>query len=177
MNKVTLVLLLLSVSFQASATKKVQGSLTVKAVVRNNTCAVAAASQNITINMGAEATKLFYEVGIEARENPFDIILEHCGSAAKGVKATLSGKAHPANPSLFSLNNPEVASSAKNIGIAVYDVKGKRVEPGKVSAAYVLDGELSNGNGLRFVARYVSTARPVIAGRAAGSLTFTLTYD
>lgn len=177
MNKVTLVCLLLLVSFQASALKTDRGSLTVKAVVRNNTCAVAATSQNITINMGAEATKLFYKVGIEARENPFDIILENCGPAAKGVKATLTGNAHPANRSLFSLNNPLAASSAKNIGIAVYDVEGTRVEPGNASAVYLLNGQFSNGKGLRFVARYVSTAMPVIAGRAAGTLTFTLAYD
>ncbi|MGE6178852.1 fimbrial protein [Aeromonas salmonicida] len=177
MNNITLACCLLLISCQVSALKTEKGSLTVKAVVRNNTCAVAAASQNIVINMGAEATKLFYQSGVEARDNPFDILLENCGPAAKGVTVMLTGTAHSVDRSVFALNNPQAASTAKNIGIALYDIEGKLVEPGNVSSGYPLNGELSNGTGLRFVARYRSTGMPVTAGRAGGSLTFTLTYD
>lgn len=177
MNNILIALLLMFFSLNADAVKTDKGSLSVKAVVRNNTCSVSSASQNIVINMGVEATKIFYQTGTEARENPFDIILENCGPAATGVKASLSGRAHPDNSTVFMLDNPLAASTAKNIGIAVYDKYGKRIEPGKDSGTYALNGAASDGTGLRFVARYISTAMPATPGRADGSLTFTLTYD
>lgn len=177
MNNIFIVLCFLLVSLSASAAKTEKGSLKVKAIVRNNTCSVASVSQNIRIDMGIEATKLFYQTGVEARDNPFNIVLENCGPAAKGVKASLSGVAHPSDSSVFILNNAQAPNTAKNVGIAVYDRYGKRIEPGKDSGTYVLNGAGSNGTGLRFVARYISTAMPVTAGKADGSLIFTLTYD
>lgn len=177
MNNLLIAICALVFSLHAFAAKTEKGSLKVRTVVRNNTCSVSSASQTIAINMGAEATKLFYRAGVEARDNPFDIILENCGPAAKGVKASLTGKPHPADPSVFEINNPQAAGSSKNVGITVYDKDGKRVQPGKTSGTYLLNGAASNGTGLRFVARYISTAMPVTAGRADGIMTFTLTYD
>ncbi|WP_447884806.1 fimbrial protein [Serratia fonticola] len=176
MNNIFIVLTVL-LSLPVFAAKTDNGQLKVKAVVKDNTCSVSAASQNIVIDMGVETTKLFYQKGVEARDNPFDIILENCGPVAKGVKASLTGNAHPADTSLFALNNPMASSTAKNVGIAIYDKDDKRVAPGKVSATYVLKGPLSNGSGLRFVARYASTAASVTPGTANSSLTFILTYD
>ena len=177
MNKRLFACFALLLSLPVHSAKTENGQLEVSAVIRNNTCSVAAASQNIVLNMGAEATKLFYQSGVAARENPFDIILENCGPIATGVRATLRGNAHAANSTLFALNSPLSPTTARNIGIAVYDQNGTRVEPGNTSGTYTLNGPLSDGIGLRFVARYVSTATPVIAGRADGSMTFTLTYD
>lgn len=177
MNNILIALVSLLVIFPVSAAKQETGQLKVSAVVRNNTCSVSAASQNVVIDMGAEATKLFYQKGVEARDNPFDIILEKCGPAATGVTASLTGNAHPADASLFALNNQAAPATAKNIGVAIYDKDNKRVAPGKKSSTYMLKGELSNGSGLRFVARYASTAAQVTAGRADSSMTFILTYD
>lgn len=177
MNKLFLAFFALLLSLPAHSAKTESGELKVRAVIRNNTCSVSAVSQNIVLNMGAEATKLFYETGVAARENPFDIILENCGPIATGVRATLSGNAHPANSTLFALNSPLAPTTARNIGIAVYDQSGTRVGPGNTSGTYTLNGQLSDGIGLRFIARYVSTAVPVVAGRADGSMLFTLTYD
>ncbi len=177
MNNLLILISVLLFSVDVSAVKTEKGTLRINAVVRNNTCSVSSASQNIAIDMGAEATKLFYQAGTEARENPFDIILENCGPAATGVKASLTGSPHAADLTVFSLNNPQASVTAKNIGIAVYDMYGKRIEPGKDSGTYVLNGVGSNGTVLRFVARYISTAIPVTAGKADGSLIFTLTYD
>ncbi|MGK3160217.1 fimbrial protein [Enterobacter kobei] len=177
MNRLLFAFFAILLSLPVHSAKTENGELKVRAVIRNNTCSVAAASHNIVLNMGAEATKIFYQPGVAARENPFDIILENCGPIATGVRATLSGNAHAANSTLFALNSPLAPTTARNIGIAVYDQNGTLVGPGNTSGTYALNGQLSNGLGLRFVARYVSTATPVIAGRANGSMTFTLTYD
>jgi major type 1 subunit fimbrin (pilin) len=177
MNNILIAFCVLLFSLNAEAVKTDNASLIVTATVRNNTCSVSSDSQMIIINMGFEATKFFYQTGVEARDNPFYIILENCGASASGVKASLTGSAHPANPSVFMLDNPQDVSTAKNIGIKVYDKSGKPVKPGGNSDTYVLNGADSNLTGLRFVARYISTAIPVTPGRADGSLTFTLTYD
>src|SRR5690606_39987981 len=128
-------------SLPVHSAKTENGELKVRAVIRNNTCSVAAASHNIVLNMGAEATKIFYQPGVAARENPFDIILENCGPIATGVRATLSGNAHTANSTLFALNSPLDPTTARNIGIAVYDQNGMHVGPGNTSATYALRSE------------------------------------
>eukprot|EP00102_Acyrthosiphon_pisum_P027522 XP_016664732.1 PREDICTED: protein FimF-like [Acyrthosiphon pisum] len=127
MNRLLFALFALLLSLPAHSAKTESGELKVRAVIRNNTCSVSAVSQNIVLNMGAEATKLFYETGVAARENPFDIILENCGPIATGVRATLSGNAHAANSTLFALSSPLSPTTARNIGIAVYDQNGTRV--------------------------------------------------
>lgn len=178
MNKWLISCGLLALSLGAEAAKTERGQLKVSAVIRNNTCELSAASVNIIVNMGTFSGKDFYQPGITGTDSPFTITLEKCGDVAANVSVRFDGTAHPANGELFALDNAAGTTTARNLGIAIIDAeRNKPVLPGRETDKYALNGLSTTVRPLSFIARYVSTAFPVTAGRADASVNFTMTYD
>lgn len=150
------------------------GQVSVTGRILDNTCVVSVSSQSLTVKMETEGHKAFFRPGDTGTTNPFSIVLERCGPAAKGVTLNFQGTADPGNQVLLAVNGG--AGSAVGLGIGIYERDGTPVPLNKNTRSYALTGGAPRVE-LKFHARYVAVSVPVKPGLASGTVTFTHTYD
>ena len=163
-------LMLFCASLQAAQDNKVS----VTGSILDNSCIVAPASAEQTVQMGDVASKQFGDTGSTLLPVRFTVDLQQCGPAANGVTLTFTGSQDTANPDLLAINGG--SGSASGLGIAILDERQVVIPLNKASQNYPLDPTLVD-NVLTFYAQYTSTAPAVSAGTANASATFSLTYE
>lgn len=151
-----------------------QGRIDVTGRILDNTCVVAIASQNQTVQMETEGHKAFFRPGDMGAANPFQVVLQRCGTAATAVTLSFQGMAVPGKPLLLAV--PGGVGNAAGLGIGLYEEDGTAIMLNGPTRKYRLQGGASRVE-LNYIARYVSVSVPVRPGRAAASVTFTHTYD
>ncbi|WP_447880264.1 fimbrial protein [Serratia fonticola] len=151
-----------------------QGQINVTGRILDNTCVVSVASQNQTVQMQEEGNKTFFRPGDTGTTNPFQVVLERCGAAAKGVTLNFQGTGDTRDPRLLSTGTGP--GRASGVGIGLYERDGTAIALNTDTRKYVLTGGAPRV-ALNYDARYVAVAVPVTPGRAAGAVTFTHTYD
>lgn len=174
MNKTAALRGLLWALCAAAPGAQATGQVSVTGRILDNTCVVSVASQNQTVQMQTEGHKAFYRPGDRGTTNPFSIVLERCGPAAKGVKLNFQGAAAAGNGALLAVTAG--AGTAVGLAIGLYERDGTPVPVNTDTRSYALTGGAPRVE-LKFDARYVALSVPVKPGRAAGAVTFTHTYD
>lgn len=151
-------------------------SLTVTGRVRDNACAVATASKDLSVDLLENATKGFLAVGATSPMVAFRIVLSPCGAATTAVKMGFTGTADSDNASLLKLDGG--SSNASGLGIQLLD-SSQAALPLNIASPTLPWTPLKPGqtNTLGFYARLVATRVPVTAGRVSATATFTLEFQ
>ncbi len=145
--------------------------------VRDNTCVVSTASQDMTVNLQSYSSKTFTTVGTTTGMVPFTLTFSSCGSAASAVKVGFTGVADTTNSTLLKIDSGG-STDAQGIGVEILDTD-KTVLSVNQSDDDMTWHTLTAGqqNSLNFYARMVSTKAPVTAGLVTASATITLEFE
>ncbi|HFT1963470.1 TPA: fimbrial protein [Enterobacter ludwigii] len=134
-------------------------------------CKIDSSSNNV--QMGSISTTAFgTSAGTTAAAKAFNIVLTNCPSGSQNINIRFDGTPEASNPSILALT-PETGV-ATNVGIALYESNGSTLIPLNTNST---PKTISTGtNTLPFVAKYMSTADAVTAGKASSAASFTIVY-
>ncbi|WP_160286602.1 fimbrial protein [Pseudomonas knackmussii] len=126
---------------------------------------------DLTVDMGQKRNTDFSGVGSTTPAKPIDIALQ-CEQNAN-VFITLSGDIDSSQPGTLKLSPS--GQTASGVGVQILDEAGVPV---------AFDTKLSHGQTseagpytLKYQARYIQTAKTIVAGQANAALTYTLKYN
>lgn len=135
-------------------------------------CEVAQNSWDQTVQMAQVKTATFADAGAKSADKKFQISLLTCDvTQFKNVSVSFAGQTNGDDATLLALDGGQGA--AENVGVAIYDGKGKKLALGTATADTALQ---VGSNTLYFSAAYVSTKKDVKAGSANATADFNLTY-
>ena len=176
MMKRSLYLLGLGLMMTCSHIFAADSSITIKGMVRDNTCAVAASAKNFTVDLMNNAAKQLYAVGKTTPLVPFSVVLSPCGSSVTAVKVGFSGIQDSENHNLLKLD-----SSASAAGMAVQILNDQKamlpVNTALSNIAWTTLTPKAASHVLNFYARLMTTHVPVVAGSVFATATFTLEFQ
>lgn len=160
------------------------GTLSFHGYIYNSTCTVMINdedSRDADIDMGRYSTNDFThagdEVGGEGNYGKFNLKLKGCPGHGD-VTLSMKGKIANGERSHLALDNEGADGVAKNIAIRIYDTDDL-VTPYNVNfdTTYKFSDETPEKEWeVGFIAKYVSTADEVEAGRADATLDYQITY-
>lgn len=160
------------------------GTLSFHGYIYNSTCTVMVNdedSRDADIDMGryatTEFTKAGTEVGGEGNYGKFNLKLKGCPGHGD-VTLSMKGKTANGEKTHLALDNEGADGVAKNIAIQIYDTDDLR-QPYYVNfdQTYKFDETSPEKEWeIDFIAKYVSTADEVEAGRADATLDYLITY-
>ncbi|MFZ5960554.1 fimbrial protein [Pseudomonas knackmussii] len=126
---------------------------------------------DLTVDMGQKRNTDFSGVGSTTAAKPIDIVLQ-CEQNAN-VFITLSGDIDSSQPGTLKLS--PAGQTASGVGVQILDESGEPV---------AFNTKLSHGQTseagpytLKYQARYIQTAKTIVAGQANAALTYTLKYN
>lgn len=141
--------------------------------IRDNTCAVAATSTSVNVDLLMNAAKELSSVGATTPPVPFSIELAPCGPSAKNVKVGFTGSQEARNDALLALDS---TSSAIGMGIHLLDSNMAGVAVNADSAnLQSISLTAGKSNTLNFYAQLMATG-PVSAGTVRATAGFTLEF-
>lgn len=126
-----------------------------------------------SVPMGSISTTAFAPgAGVTAAAKAFNIVLKECPSDSTTVNVRFDGTRDTSNSNILALTpGTDVAS---NVGIALYESDGSTLIP--LNADSAQKTLVSGDNTLPYVAKYMSTASTVGAGKADAVAYFTIIY-
>ncbi|MEQ5091662.1 fimbrial protein [Providencia rettgeri] len=152
------------------------GTITVKGNIRDNTCEVAAASNDFSVNLLSNSSKQFGQVGSTTQKIPFRIVLSRCGAAAQAVKIGFTGLEDQNNDSLLKIDN--TPGSAVGIGIQILNANSVVIPVNSPQSFLPWVSLIPNQpNTVQFFARMMSTQLPIVAGNVSSTANFTLEFQ
>ncbi|WP_410013509.1 fimbrial protein [Sodalis sp. C49] len=144
------------------------GTINFTGTILDTACVVEPAV--VAVNMGSLTVAAFSGVGATAGSTPFSITLTSCPAGLTTAQVFFSGAADPADSTVLGLT----AGGATGAGIALFESDGStRVNLGAASVAQPVTAA---GGSLDFVAKYMQTATPIVAGAANATAEFVLQY-
>lgn len=185
-GKALLSLLLAGSVMSASAEETQDGTITFSGFIYNSTCTIDLNGDNSPdahAQMGRYPTSAFgkkYDTaGGEGIYGKIDISLIDCPDQGN-VTLKLNGKPKNGESDILELDNPGDDSTAKNIGIIIYDRDGDHSGDGiDIDGSFEKEYHVENSASWEasYVAKYISMADDVEAGQANATLNYTLTYN
>lgn len=184
MGKTLLSLLLAGSVMSVSAEETQEGTITFSGFIYNSTCTIDLNGDNSPdahVQMGRYPTSAFGEkydqVGGEGVYGKIDISLIDCPDKGN-LTLKLNGKPKDGERDVLELDEPNSDSTAKNIGIVIYDRDNNKDAiniDGTFEKKYLVEN--SARWEASYVAKYISVADDVEAGQANATLNYTLTYN
>lgn len=148
----------------------VDGTVNFTGAILDTACTITPAT--VPVNMGTLTSAGFSGVGSTPNFTEFSITLTACPAALTTAEVIFSGTANPADATVLGLTAG--ANTASGVGIALFEAdSATRVNLGTASAAQPITAA---GGTLRFIAKYIQTAAPIVEGDANATATFILQY-
>ena len=168
----SLTLRLLSLSILAVAAPSVSAeTLEITGELMNSTCSVGSTGGTITVPMG-KVDLASVNASTRAGQKNFTIALDCSGSGASQDVGVRFGGTPDGSTGNLALT---AASSAANVGVALYDAAGNQQKIGEDPAVWVTIAAGGSGQ-LDYSAWYASPARNAQAGTANASGDFVVLY-
>ena len=146
------------------------GTISFTGKITATACSVSTSGNSVT--MGSISTNAFGSSGDTAAAKAFNIVLTGCPSDSTTVNVRFDGTRDTANSSILALTSG--TGVASNVGIALYESDGSTLIPLNTDSAQKT--LVSGNNTLPYVAKYMSTASSVGAGKADAVAYFTIIY-
>ncbi|KFK91917.1 hypothetical protein IV04_19580 [Serratia sp. Ag1] len=118
MKKYIYGVLLLSFAGVSVNAQAADGTITVTAEFFVPTCNVHADSKNMTVQLGNVQRAELKTVGTISTKVPFTLKFTDCATTT-GVDISFMGTAAASDDSVFALENPDLLSTAKNVGLQI----------------------------------------------------------
>lgn len=168
----SLTLRLLSLSILAVAAPSVSAeTLEITGELMNSTCSVGSTGGTITVPMG-KVDLASVNANARAGQKNFTIALDCSGSGASQDVGVRFGGTPDGSTGNLALT---AASSAANVGVALYDAAGNQQKIGEDPAVWVTIAAGGSGQ-LGYSAWYASPAQNATAGTANASGDFVVLY-
>jgi len=141
--------------------------------VVNAACAVSFQSKNQTISLGKVSTNQLPQLGGLYKAGDFEIQLDNCDlNTSQLAQINFKGVSDVKDPLILSVGDEK--KSARGIGIAIYDSEDNFIPINQNSrTTYPLNEGLVK---LKFIAKYKTTSREVVAGKVLSYAYFTVNY-
>ncbi len=148
-------------------------NLKIYGTVVATSCDVDTTSSNQTVDLGNMSIGAFRSVGDNSPFRSFTIRLKDCSSSIQSGSIAFLGEANNINPSLLQLTNePGMAR-----GVAIQVLNGDSKEPISINSRVPIKNLSPGANELRYLLRYQSTEKNVVAGTANAVMYFDIAYE
>jgi len=164
-------LLFASALFTAGTSVAMAERLEITGKLEATTCKVQAASGTVSVQMGT-VDLASINTDTRAGQKNFSINLDCTGSSAAQIVAVRFGGAEDGSTGNLALTS---ASTAKNVGVALYDAKGVHQKLGDEPTTSVTIQTNAKGK-LDYSAWYASPGRNATAGTADATGNFVVLY-
>ncbi|EJD6585053.1 fimbrial protein [Providencia rettgeri] len=160
-------------SLFACHTNASDGQINFTGTITDTACTVTNNTTSpLSVILGTVSSKAFIASGSTVAPTKFQIALTGCPDTMKTAAVKFDGISANSDNSVIKLTAG--SGVAENVGVQIVDSTGKVVPLFTNSSAYNLTG---GANNLQFVARYISLADTVKAGKADSTAQFTIVYN
>lgn len=142
-----------------------------RGMVKQSSCDVDSASQNMQVNMGQVKVNQFTGPGSVVNQKQFTLSLSNCQNV-ESVDIYMTGQPDAINPDYFALTN--VSDAADGVALLITTVSGQRHSP----RGNIVNNPINYASvkQLHYVASYVQTKNAVQTGKANSIADFTIVY-
>ncbi|PHM68926.1 fimbrial protein [Xenorhabdus kozodoii] len=160
-----------------SAAHAADGQIKFTGNITATACKIDSSSANQTVNMGTISSSSFTGPNSTSAPTRFSIRLTDCPPEYQYAQVKFDGQTDRANSNYLALTaNKGGMSPAQGVAIALYeDDSNTSIDLARNSRSQTLENGKSNE--LKFVAKYIATAKAVTPGAGDSVANFTVTYN